>query len=261
MPPGRGDGRLQTTLAPPRLKGNVFPGRVRWQVNMPPSWVPIYVAGQTTVEQRWGFRGWLPAPRAAASPLDLERWFTASSEVRSPATDHAAEGGSRIPEIGTRGSDVVCWQANLGPLPIVHAAEPLWLLVCSLALLAVGLLLYFTSSAPRLFGTLLVLLAAAVVLAGVFWPSTLPTIVYGCEPGVLILLLVASSLSWRQSRYRRQVVFMPGFTRVAPGSSVMRTTSGSSLRPRGEPSTVDAQLGALAPEASGSRQEVAPGKQ
>jgi hypothetical protein len=130
-----------------------------------------------------------------------------------------------------------------------------------LALLAIGLLLYFTSSAPRWFAALLVLLGAGVVLAGVFWPSTLPVVVYGCEPGLLVLLLVACSLWWRQSRYRRQVVFMPGFTRVAPGSSVIRTTSGSSLRPRGEPSTVDAQLGALAPEASSSRQEVAPGKQ
>lgn len=261
MTPGRpdGSGRLQTTLSPPRLRGNVFPGRVRWQVGMPPSWVPISLGGQTTVEQRWGFRGWLPAPRSSAAPADLERWFTASSDPRAPV-DYVVDSAVRNFELGTRGSDVVCWQANLAPLVVVHAAEPLWLLLCSLTFLASGLILYFTSSAPRLFGLLLVLLGASVVVAGIFWPSTLPFVVYGCEPGVLILLLVASSLWWRQSRYRRQVVFMPGFTRVAAGSSVMRT-SGSSLRPRGEPSTVDAQLGVLAPEASGSRQEMAPGKQ
>jgi hypothetical protein len=68
---------------------------------------------------------------------------------------------------------------------------------------------------------------------------------------------VAIVLWWRQHSYHNQVVFMPGFSRLTPGSSVIR--AGSSHRVRGEPSTVDAQLGAVAPEPGGSRQELATG--
>jgi hypothetical protein len=46
-----------------------------------------------------------------------------------------------------------------------------------------------------------------------------------------------------QRRYRRQVVFMPGFTRLATGSSLVK--HGSSHRPRAEPSTVDAPVGSI----------------
>jgi hypothetical protein len=41
-----------------------------------------------------------------------------------------------------------------------------------------------------------------------------------------------------QERYRRQLVFIPGFTRRQPGSSLLRTNS-SARRPR-DKSTVDA---------------------
>ena len=40
------------------------------------------MAGQASVEQRWGLRGWLPAPRPAVTPLDLEKWFTANPDLR-----------------------------------------------------------------------------------------------------------------------------------------------------------------------------------
>ena len=44
-------------------------------------------------------------------------------------------------------------------------------------------------------------------------------------------------LQWMlQRRYHRQVIFMPGFTRLKPGSSLQRT--GSRNVPRGQ-STVD----------------------
>jgi hypothetical protein len=84
----------------------------------------------------------------------------------------------------------------------------------------------------------------------------LPVVLYGIQPGVLVLVLVGGFLWLRQHRYRRQLVFMPGFSRTSPGSSVMR--AGSSHRPRGEPSTVDAHGMAL-DLATGSRQEKGPG--
>src|SRR5262249_43709176 len=153
MAPSQSEGqaRVQTTFYPPRLKGNVFQGRVRWYVGLPANWVPVHVADQVAVEQRWGFRGWVPAPRAAVSAAELERWFTANPDLRGTGTE-----GS--PEIGTRSSEVVCWQANLAPLVLSHTTESLWWLTCSLAFLILGLGLYFTASAPRLFGALVLLL-------------------------------------------------------------------------------------------------------
>jgi hypothetical protein len=40
-----------------------------------------------------------------------------------------------------------------------------------------------------------------------------------------------------RQRYRRQVIFMPGFTRMKSGSSLLRANS--SKRRLGEPSTLD----------------------
>ena len=76
--------------------------------------------------------------------------------------------------------------------------------------------------------------------AALLWPGVLAAVAYGCEPGVLVLLLVLGIPWMLHQRYRRQVVFMPGFTRARAGSSLIRNGgTGSAPRPRGEPSTVD----------------------
>ena len=38
-----------------------------------------------TVEQRWGWRGWLPAPQPAHSSADLERWLYSGFESQFAA--------------------------------------------------------------------------------------------------------------------------------------------------------------------------------
>jgi hypothetical protein len=85
-----------------------------------------------------------------------------------------------------------------------------------------------------------------VAAAGLlFWPSALGAVIYGCEPGLVVVLLVAAVQWALHQRYRRQLVFMPGFSRRKPGSSLTqprepgRTGSHPPTRPR-EPSTVDA---------------------
>jgi hypothetical protein len=250
VPPGKteGAGRLQTSLVPPRLRGNVFAGRVRWQVGLPADWVPVTTGGPTTIEQRWGFRAWLPAPRSALSAAELERWFAGAAD-QSGLPDLG-------PGLGSRSSELVCWQAALAPLRVYHVAEPTWLLVCSLGLLVIALGLYLASlMIPRAAVALSLALGALVVLAFAFWPGLLPVVLYGCEPGLVVLLLVVGFLWFRQQRYRRQVVFMPGFSRVSTGSSVI--SAGSSQRRR-EPSTIDGPLPGAGSELSASRQELAP---
>src|SRR5262249_10296184 len=93
----------------------------------------------------------------------------------------------------------------------------------------------------------------AVAGAGLLAPGVLPAVAYGCEPALLVLLVVVG-LHWLlYQRYRRQVVFLPGFSRAKPGSSLNRPSS-NRLRPAPpvrEPSTVDAppERGSSAPGA------------
>ena len=107
-------------LHPPRLRGNVFPGRVRWQVGLPADRVVVATAGDVQAEQRWALRGTLPAPRPAATPLDLERWLTGNYELQALPADS-----------GPGGWELVGWQAGLRPWGLVQINQRTWLLACA----------------------------------------------------------------------------------------------------------------------------------
>jgi hypothetical protein len=224
--PGRLEqhGALESVLQPPQLQGTVLLGRTRWHVEAPPGWMPLYPKGGFSVEQRWGLAGWLLAPRPALSNQELEQWL-AEPEPAAPNAD--------------REPSLLCWQTKPGPLYLIQVPQQLWLLGCSLFGLAVGLGLLFLPLSRALFWSCLGGLVLAIVVPGFLWPGTLPWIVYGCEPGALFVLLVVG-LQWMlHQRYRRQVVFMPGFTRMKPGSSLARAANNN--RPR-EQTTVDEPL-------------------
>lgn len=239
-----GSSRFQTTLSPPVLRGNVLPGRTRWQVALPSDLVVVH-AGAATPEQRWGLRGGLPALRPAATAADLERWFHGG-------VDAATVGPEADPDVSLRPPELVAGQANLGALPVTHVAQQTWLLFCSLLLVAVGLTLYFVPLPRLVFWPVLAALGLAFVVSGLVWPRVLATILYGALPGVVVLVLVIGVQWLLQRRQRQQVVFMPAFSRLGPGSSIIR---GSSSGPRRhEPSTVDAPPGVLASDVmSGSK--------
>ena len=138
-------------------------------------------------------------------------------------------------------------QDSVVPLTLTHAPQQAWLLVCSLGLLVFGLGLYWAARprpgdgghmAPWLW-PILALVTLGVVVAALFWPTTLWAVVYGCEPGALVLVCVIAIQWLMHQRYRRQIVFLPSFSRGRAGSSLLRKSASS--RPRnGEPSTVDA---------------------
>jgi hypothetical protein len=261
--PGRtaDSGLLQMTLLPPALRSDVGRFPARFQVRLPAGWVPLYREGGLTSEQRWGWRGWLPGPLPALASADLERWFFSGFESRfgrpAEADDIPADADDIDP------ATLVCSRPGLAPLTVNHCPQQVWLLVCSLAVLAVGLGVYlllvaFARRAPAegtpaggavpagrlprfVFWPLAVCLGLAIVLAGLYWPGIFGPVLYGAEPGFLVLAVMLL-LQWGlQQRYRRQVVFLPGFARVKAGSSLIRNgSSNAAARPRGEPSTVDA---------------------
>jgi hypothetical protein len=237
---------LQTLLQPPQLRGDPGAAPVRWQVVLPASWVPLAQDALGT-EYGWGRRGWLLALRPTVATDEFERWFAGPDVPRG-------EDIKSFPE-----PTVAAWRSGLEPLRLSHVPERPWLLVCSLSLLIVGLTLAFLELPRAFFWGTLATAGVAALLAGLFWPGVLGAILYGCEPGALVLLPVLGIQWLMHQRYRRQVVFLPGFTRVKAGSSLVR---GSSNRPRGEPSTVDgdpAASGAPRSAESGSKKPAEPG--
>ena len=80
-------------------------------------------------------------------------------------------------------------------------------------------------------------LGLIALAAAMFWPGIVPGIIYGCEPGLVVVAGLLSAQWLIHQRYRRQVVFLPGFTRLKTGSSIIR--AGASARIL-EPTTVDA---------------------
>lgn len=217
---GRNEGNTawQSHLRPPQLVGAALLGRVRWGVELTPGWLPVYASGANP-EHRWAWRGWLPAPRPALTANELERWFAGPDGI--PARDD--------------NPDLICWQSIPAPVRVLHVPQQVWLLACSLTFLAIGLGLSFLPLPRSLFWALVAGLGMLVAAVSALWPSTLPLLTYGCEPAALVLLLVVCVQWTLHQRYRRRLIFLPSFTRVKGGSSLIRPTS----QPLREPSTVD----------------------
>lgn len=219
-PPGRSGGSpLHTTLQPPQiLRATTVP--ICWQVSVPANRVLIAPESGPGVERSWTRRGWL----LAASLLE-------PTELR-----HESEPAA-----------LLRWQDPEAPLVLTHAPQVAWWLVCSLGLLVAGLALYWSAwpqtndgGRPAVwFWPLLAVLTLAATVAALFWPTMLCAILYGCEPGAVVLLAVLIVQWLMHQRYRRQIVFLSSFDRGRAGSSLIRKSP--SHRPQsGEPSTVDA---------------------
>jgi hypothetical protein len=255
LAPGRSGsgGLLQSALQPPIVRAEAGWNPVRWQVALPSAWLPIDADAAFQADQQWGWRGWLWCMRPALSNGDAEGWSMGPDAVGMPLTPEGETAGSPA---------LVGWQTTAGPLRFTHAPQQGWLLACSLTVLAGGLgasLLRWPHGLAWALALSMALVAAGV---GLIWPNTLLSIVYGCEPGIVVLLLVFGAQWLLHQRYRRQVVFLPGFKRSKGGSALVR--AGSSNRPRvGEPSTVDAPkpVGGSNPRTTGSLANAESGSQ
>jgi hypothetical protein len=225
MPGDRAVGgwHVQSTFTPPFLLGKVLYRQIRWQVTLPPGWVSLSHDGGHFAEQKWAWRGRLLGPRPAVSPADLARWFGGPEGAAGESPDEP---------------NLVCWQSSARVLRVTHLPTQVWLLLCSLAFIVLGLALFWAPVPRGVFWSFLVLVGLVCALGSVVEPQLAAAVAFGCEPGLVVLALVLGVQWVLQRRYRRQVVFMPGFTRLKTGSSLLR--GGKANRPRGEPSTIDA---------------------
>ncbi len=240
--PGRGAaGVFQTTLTPPRLVGDLGQAPTRWEVTLPPGWLALSPEVGAAAPWTVAYHNLLLTPQIALSSADLERWF-AGSEV-------AARGGD------TAAPSLVCWEGAGEALIVTKVWQPFWLLLCSLAFLALGLRLFVLARqayagrkrAAFWFWCMAVVLVPVIAAVWVLRPTLLYAIAYGCEPGAVVLLVVLTGQCLMLERYRRQIVFLPNFRRARTGSSLVRANGLNGLK--SEPSTVDV------PRTAGSSQK------
>ncbi|MCS7045307.1 MAG: hypothetical protein NZO58_03015, partial [Gemmataceae bacterium] len=109
--------------------------------------------------------------------------------------------------------------------------------VCSGTLVLLGLGWMLLPLPRWLRGLMLGAAVLGALAVALRWRAFVPALLYGCQPGAVVLLGLLGLQRLLQERYRRQVVFMPGFAQWQEGSSLSRRQSGP--KPR-EPSTVDA---------------------
>jgi hypothetical protein len=207
------EGWLHTTLNPPMLEGQVVVGQVRWQVVLPQGLQVIAARGKATTEQQWSLE-------PALTTEELEKWLTGDDKSQASGD-----------------SSLVSCCSHLEPLRIFRVPRALWFLVCSGTVLLLALVLYLLPPPPVGWLVIAVLALCAVLSWAWLWPELLRTALFGSVPGLAVLAPLVG-IGWMlHQRYKRQLVFMPGFTRVKAGSSLIR---GSSVKRNREPSTVDA---------------------
>jgi hypothetical protein len=223
-----GDSRWQTLMTGPIIRGEVFLGQVRWLVTLPPTWISV-VTGGAQPAYSLSFTRYLPCPVANIPESELDDWPTGRDALKiSP------------------GVSQTFLLRSQQPFSIVHLPIMTWLGLCSMLFLVMGLVLFLAPLPRPVFWGLLVGLTAALLVGGFVWTAWVPALLFGIQLGVFVLVLFLVVQWVRRERYRRQVIFMPGFTRLKPGSSLVHAAP----RPR-EASTVDAPAqvaGGPAPE-------------
>jgi len=211
---------------PPRPRGRVAIGAVRWQVAIAQRSAPLSV-GDAEFEERWAFRNGLVHPVPAYSTAELEKWLLQNQEPEESKTPRLFKWNAASNwEMSDAG--VTALQSGLGTLRIVAIPRMLWLFAVSLLVLLGGLLL---SRVPRRSaGVLVAGISAAVLVAGVIWPQPTGQALAAAIPGLLIVVLVLVLQRFLHWRYRRRLARMPGFTRVHMGSSLVRVNGKTSTR-------------------------------
>lgn len=220
-----GSGAFRSVLSAPVIRGAPFPERARWKIAVPTAWITLSVDTNVRPDYSWQWRGGLLTPAPAASQAELEDWLGST-----PGT-----------EVGARRDDghtgLTCWRTDPAPFQIIHLPREGWLLGCSLLFLGLGLALCFAPLSPATTWAVAACLGFTWLIGTAFWPGLMPAIIYGCEPGALILGLVVGVHTVHQYYHRRRQRFLPGFVRTRPATD---PANGSGSRRHLEPSTVDA---------------------
>jgi len=214
----------RTTLYAPIVRSEAVIGQMRWQLSAPTPQIGAALGRNVRADVQWGLQGWLPTPEPSVSSADLEGWLTGKEPAQA-------------------GGSVTFAFAHVGlqPETVYHLPRQWWLLGCSGIFLIIVLGTYLAPLPRWVFWLLVGAFALGLVAFAVLCPAACAPVLFGVQPGVVLLVVFIGVHLLLQEKYRRQLVFLPGFTRAKPNSTIVR--SNSAQRPR-EASTVDAPPGA-----------------
>lgn len=210
---------------PPVLLATAYTGPVRWQVTVPPGFLPVVTGSAGQIEQRWRWRLGMIAPAAAVTDEELDRWFRAGG----PAEGEADEGW----EVGD-GEPVILRTAGVESVRVGRVPHLGFVVACTLTALVLGLVLMRLPVAAA--GVLVVVLAAVVAVATVLFPQPVGITIAAAEPGLVAFLVVFGFQTAIRWRHRRRVSRLPGFSRARVESAVVPPASAGVSSTRSRPS-------------------------
>jgi hypothetical protein len=169
----------------------------------------------------WVRDGWLFEARPALTSADLDEWL------------HGSELGGRPSTTPVVRPSLVFWQGQENRHLIVHVPRRPWMLLCSLVVVVFGMGLVFRwrrvlegSGSPIILSFVLLVVFGGLVVGVVVWPTTTGSVLTGCQPGLMVLL-VAIVVQWLlHERKRRRTVFLPSFQRGSTLSYHPQPTQG-----------------------------------
>jgi hypothetical protein len=191
----------------PVFPSQVVIGQTRWRIESPVDRLALLTDDVTIAEQSWHWWGWLRPPRPDYLASEMRMWLAGAAtpiDAERPALSFAQSGA-------------------LHSLPVLELPRQVWLLLCSLFVLVAGLLWYCYS--PRRLSWWLALAATSLLVLGVWQPHLLVAVLFGIQPGVLVLAVGLSLLWLWRRRWRRQIMTLPGFARRSPGASPTISTN------------------------------------
>lgn len=203
----------QAPLMPPRFVGDVSLGAIRWQLTLPDQQVPILLGSQA-VDVDWRLRNWLLTPGPAATSADLDVWIGGDPGDGEPVS-------------------LAWWRATMEPQRVYFFPRQMWLLLTSGIVLVLGLIVL--SPAPRIWIVAIVAGAALLTIGlALFHDHVLSAVFFGAQPALVVLALLMAGRFVVGEVWRRRESDMSTFSRVPPGSTIVRAPI---IKPQ---STIDA---------------------
>jgi hypothetical protein len=212
--------RWTWVLRAPTVPG-VDVGPARWQIARA-SGDLLFALDGFEISDRWRWRRGLFVDGPAWGTDDMARWFGGTERM-------AADEGV--------GDDVVVGrQTAPGAARFVVIPRSPAMLVVSLVVMGLGLAAVRWGG-PRTGTVVAAGFVAAVAVVALVWPRLAAQVLAAGQPGIAVFVCVLAVRWALQHRYRRRILFLPGFTRTqSPGSSARRSINVGSLV---EPSTID----------------------
>lgn len=230
-------GLVLTTLPSPIIQGDPAIGQTRWQLTTATPMIAATFGSRVRPDIHWTMQGWLLTPEPNLTSADAEHWLT--------GVDPEQPGDLVVMSF---------MQTTATPMLVLHMPRAAWLLSCSGMFVLIVLGAYAAPISRLTFWTILLAIAVLGLSFAFRFPGFIPALLFGIQPGVVVVGLFAGFHWVMQERYRRHLLFLPGFSRGKQGSTMSRPNTAK--RPR-EASTLDAPA-AAAPDKAPSKSSKTP---